>query len=101
MSSLALERVRANTPTPIWKRTAPVTFMARRCWAEILEVAQFFSLAPQRMAGCTLCSIASPVALMEASRTNELPSIAKVFYTAEKLQAVREAVKVAVVWFAS
>ena len=40
---LAVKKIKANTPTPIWKRTALVTFTVRQCSAEILEVAQFFS----------------------------------------------------------
>ena len=42
-SSLAVKRMKANTPIPIWKRTAPVIFMEQLCSAGILEAAQFLS----------------------------------------------------------
>ena len=48
-----------------------VTFMEQRCWAEILEVAQFLSSALHLLAGFIRCFIALRVALMEVSLTKE------------------------------
>ena len=93
--------MKANTPIPIWKRTALVTFMEQRCSAEILEAAQFLSSAPHLLAGFIRCFIALPVAPMEVSLTKELQSIAKATYTARQLRAGQVAVKAAVGWFTS
>ena len=60
-----------------------------------------FQLSPTANGWVHTCSTASRVAPMEASRTKESHSIAKVTYTARQSRAGQVAVKAAAVWLTS
>ena len=76
-----------------WRQTAPVTSMARRSLAAILEAARFFSSLPLLMDGCTRCSTALRAVSMEVNRTKESHWTATATYTAPRLPADQVTVK--------